>query len=740
MERGFDNMIDALERDGKKAKALHELSPERQALVEQREQQTDKVYQLRTQLASFLRSNRAALYDVYGEPWETKKHALEILAELAEARANGKTVEEVLKIKVDRRDRAQYKLLAALKRALDVYAELKSVVDPAGLKEDGSDAAQIDRYYKMRFGNIGQAMWVRDEMNEQAQRLQKEREEVLKTSSDPDVLEAIDEDIADLQRRADVYFSSNPEAWITARAMRLHEMKKTFDENGRIVQTPYVREKMAEIQASIKAGRPVFIIGELGSGKTEIAKELAYQKLSLPHLKRWDALHPEPDLLNKEAHDAWLAQRREQREAIVVAGHRSIEIDTLLAGREVRRKEAPLPEEQLAHMRRTWKSYAERMGIADAEEARERETFEKVYIEFFRAPIETNVVFGGLLRAMREGRPFILDEMNAVPHMILIAFNDLLMRKPGDLVQVQVPGAEPFRVQEGFCFIGTGNYKPEDGKRYVGRQQLDAAFLSRLDTVSYDYLPMSIETGSQEDLEKNELFHMLVARLVDRDLSVRIPEGALEKIKGICRAARVLQNVISDRDVSESFYATVAGSKVNPNKVLQENVLSIRHLIPIIDAWKQSGYTQSLEDLLYARYVSKSDARPQEKAYIYWTLQTLGEVFPPGEGWPDAIADQNALQGFQGVQKRMYGEHAYTGGAVRTEKKEMKWKYYSPKALVEVMYGSAPARKKINEEVFEARKKGKMLSPEAQLHIGNAMDQIHSLFKKLVEVGEFAET
>src|SRR3989338_9767165 len=180
-----------------------------------------------------------------------------------------------------------------------------------------------------------------------------------------------------------------------------------------------------------------------------------------------------------------------------------------------------------------------------------------------------------------------------------------------------------------------GKYKPEDGVLSVGRQPLDAAFLSRCGIVSYDYLPMSIEfepaglpdEGLRERRQNNELYQMLVTRLLNTDLTATLPEStpdAFEQIEHLAVVARNLQDIFSDRAVRPGYFAHVGAAQVSPKQnVLKENVLSVRHLLPILDRWKADGFARPLDDYLFLEYITRSDARPQEKLYLYRILQNL---------------------------------------------------------------------------------------------------------------------
>ena len=91
-----------------------------------------------------------------------------------------------------------------------------------------------------------------------------------------------------------------------------------------------------------------------------------------------------------------------------------------------------------------------------------------------------------MIRALKEGRPIILDEIDAIPKSILFRLNDLLVRKVGQKVQIQENGGEEFEIPKGFCILATANLK---GEKYTGRTDLDSAFLSRFWSMEYRYLP-----------------------------------------------------------------------------------------------------------------------------------------------------------------------------------------------------------------------------------------------------------
>lgn len=684
------------------------LPPEEQNRMSALESKTDTVYALRSQLADFYRNYR----DRLPKSGTRRLHLREVQVLIDE----GKTLPEILGLSStddllegdpDTVIR-ELDALTALEEALVVFRSLRDLGGDLGSLDKGVAADKdVARYYNLRWKELATAMQTHAALQAEARRLEDMREKVLNSHAHLQVLAKVDAKIQKLQTDAQDFFTTHPEAWIYAKALQLQDMKEAFDARGRIVETPYVKLKIQKIEEEVRSGRPVFIVGELGSGKTEVARQVAYTRLSTPHIQRWEILHPEPDAGDTEAHEIWLAARDAEREPIPARGHRNMEIDELLYAKILTRKNVPTPEEQALYVKTAWEDFkvvAQKQNWSD-EDLREggsqHDVFLSAYKDMFRSPIETQQELRAVLKAMKEGRPFLLDEMNAIPHHVLIVLNDFLTRQPGEIIEV--PGIAPFRVQEGFCVIATGNYKPEDGKRYVGRQPLDAALLSRFAVISYDYLPMSETGGTRDEMEKNELLHMVAARFMEKNLTLEIPGGEMERLTDLCRVARQLQNIISDKTFNTGYYATVNGARVDPRDVLKENVLSIRHLLPIVDEWKKSGFRRSLDDLLFDIYVSKSDQRPAEKQYIYQMLQVQGGFFPSAQGWPDATTPGTQILTYSKAEERLRQAHAYTGTLERS-KTEIKLHRYGTKELVEALFGPAPDRKTVPATFFEKPK------------------------------------
>lgn len=483
-----------------------------------------------------------------------------------------------------------------------------------------------------------------------------------------------------------------PEGYLYIYGRRLNNMKNCLDNGGRIVETPYVQSKINGIIRELENGRPVFIHGELGSGKTELAKHIARKMI----IENWEEQNPKPTDPDEAAQWEVEKNRMLQVDPYVISGHRGLEPEVLTGARTIERVEAPLPEEQIAIINERWKAWKEAHPNSNDSD---KKIFEEAYIESFRSPVEVHTQLGPFMKAMEEGRPVIIDEMNAIPHTVLIMLNDMLTRKVGETITPPIVGSSPITIKKGFCVMATGNYKPEDGLMYVGRQALDAAFISRYKLEDYDYLPNNIslepEDLSDEDTrewrQRNELMGMLVAKMMNKNLSVTAPEDAFRQLEKLAFIARNIQDIFSGKEVGQAWEGKgQTGSSVSPKELLKENVLSIRHLIPLIDRWKNEGYSRPLDYYLFSEYVARSGARPEEKIYLYGILQTMGDFFHTSEGWPSYEDRRGVLE----LNERTFEERLLNIPKIRT---------YGAIEVIERLFGVRPKRVpgSVPKSVFE---------------------------------------
>ncbi len=581
-------------------------------LVLEKDREAENYFKLRGEVAYFYRKYRQFLPSEIVDDGNGKEYRRRFsITEVREKIDQGESLEEMIdwsgyQSQGKKRDELKkMEVVAAFKNVCDVDRELEDL-----------DQRGIGEYYEDKYADLITVKMDIDSTNRRLKEIEDLKVEIvgevvgneLNQKGAIYLNEQLDKERQVLEARMTEQIKTSREAYVYFYGNRLMEMKSILDKGG-LVETDYVKSKIKKILSSLEVGKPVFIVGELGSGKTELAKHISRNYLG--------------------------------SEPLIISGFKDIGLEQIVGGRTVKKMENISPEEQTMFIEKKWKEFSQNLENGENKEGM-REVYVAAYQEFFKNPVVVEATLGPLMRAMKEGRPLIIDEMNAIPHHILIMMNDLLLRKPGRVVEPMIPGAESFEIKKGFGVLATGNYKPEDGVMYIGRQPIDAAFLSRFQIVGYDYLPnnTSLEPEGLTVEEKrdwraqNELVQMLAVRLLNEDLTATVPDDVFDQLSRLSMVARVLQDVFSGKEVSESWYARDGSNKVPPKDILKENVLSIRHLIPLIDKWRASGFTQSLDKILYNGYVTNSDARPAEKMYLYQILKIQGGFFDEADNWP----------------------------------------------------------------------------------------------------------
>lgn len=146
---------------------------------------------------------------------------------------------------------------------------------------------------------------------------------------------------------------------------------------------------------------------------------------------------------------------------------------------------------------------------------------------------------GPIIRAMEQGTPLILDEINAMLPELLKRLNKIMQLRPGDRFTVQEDSGKIVEVQPGFCIIATAN---EKSKRYKGVDDLSVEFQNRfganINRVRYpDY-----DKGYDEYPRENAQLAMATVATQRGELPPDIDEGEFENF---VRAARLSQQIFS---------------------------------------------------------------------------------------------------------------------------------------------------------------------------------------------------
>jgi cobaltochelatase CobS len=138
---------------------------------------------------------------------------------------------------------------------------------------------------------------------------------------------------------------------------------------------------------------------------------------------------------------------------------------------------------------------------------------------------DTIDIEGPLLQSMREGIPFLVNEVNLVDPGELTGLNDIVER--GTLV---LDSGETVTAERGFVVIVTMN--PPDTGNYAGAQSMNAAFLDRFFYALVDY---------PTEEEEMQILKAVYPHIQDKTLS------KLVKVAAATRADTALQDPMSTR-------------------------------------------------------------------------------------------------------------------------------------------------------------------------------------------------
>lgn len=469
--------------------------------------------------------------------------------------------------------------------------------------------------------------------------------------------------IEKLERELEKILENSPEAWEFYYKRQLIRDIQTQHQQ-RLVTVPYVVKAKQKVIDSLNLGVPVYIVGHLGSGKTQLATEAAMdftiqnkmQKELEDKMEEWFSANPnvkEKDAIQK--FKEFNEERKLYYKNILTNGSKE-EIEALqplfISGSHNLTYEDMFVEKTLSLTHSfSQGSYADYLNMIigdfykwmDEHKARlEQMTDEEqlqlkiqIWKSFSDLLVASNSSFGTVIKkvereiliAVKEGRPVIVDELNTIAMQNLIALNDILQRHAGSTAYIT--GVGPVLIKPGFGFIGTGNLSTQM-VNYDGTNELNPAFKSRFVTIEYNYVPQKI-TGSLEDQEflwENELFRIIIAQLADKNGNIHIPDSkrTLEELFRFSQLCRVTQNVFMGK-WKENEVQKDSGLD---EPELRESVLSIRNILHVLGDWNQ-GEEKDLSKALWDGFIS-SITYPDDQNYILSQAVRFG-FFPAVEGW-----------------------------------------------------------------------------------------------------------
>ncbi len=651
----------------------------------------------------------------------------------------GKTLENIANDESgeisDRRKKIAEKLKEKFKGRHKLNAEALDL-DTKELLGDTNSPEQA--LVSLRYSNLRSALENEASLDEEREEKFEEEQVLLEAINDikekggsageyKDELSLMRAEIQKIDLKKDELIKSTPEAYYGLHLKQLKKYKEGMD-NGVIVETPYVKEQAERIVSALSAGQATFIYGHLGSGKTELAMHVAknyilkdrpdLDKIVERELKLWLEKNPKAGETEQEAQKKQFDKIH--RGAVVISGSKHLSLSEFYGHQILKLGEKDEEESKklVEKVNGEFKIWEKNNPKAEEDEKnRVHNSMVAAYIQNKGGTI-SDFYLGPIYKAMEEGRPVIIDEVNVIPHEVLISLNHILTRKVGETVSVQQNSGSKVKIKEGFCIIMTGNLNTrKDVETYTDRKELDPAFLSRLDQIEHDYLPQRTDGTLDSDAgPDNQLFHLMLAKVMDRHGNIEVPKGEMRKLWNLALAARETQEVFSGK-LSHKFKQG-GGAGLPAGDILKKNVASIRAVDRIVTSWVKSGTEFELDYYVWDKFISNA-SDPMERALLYQMFREKG--FFETEGWEknpkygsggklssfEIKAPKNAVKGFDFFGARESVNFAFGKGPERTKWPEMK---PGKKEKQEV---NLEELQKLQETSEELRKKIKSLSGKA---------------------------
>lgn len=508
--------------------------------------------------------------------------------------------------------------------------------------------------------------------------------------------------------------NASPEGYCVVNGLDFRKHIKEL-KNNELVTTPYVEDHLERLMSNMEEGRPTFIHGHLGSGKTELAVMAAKRsqisraaldealasvseyKKSLPNeMSKNDkakALRSELARVYENNVDKYtIALRNGDTEAtnkfgpLLISGSKDLMTQDLYVDKTLKltKFNGKSIQEHLSDLDKEidkWKASHPEEAKDPAVLARESDKI----LEMFKMKnqafgTEVQDVENALYTGITKGRPVIIDEVNAIPASILISLNDILTKRPGQTCYV--PGKGPTKIAKGFSITMTGNIS-SNVMEYLGTNDLSPAFLSRLDIFEHDYLPMSESDSnynSQADPRQNELFYVAIAKLADQNGNLILPEmdKSLEKIFRLTQLAYKTQLLFAGK-MMKTKLGSESGDDMD--RRLNKSVMSMRGVINVLEKWQSTEYDEGKFDLaLWETFIDTITDADDKNLVIGLAAKYLG-FFQPSDGW------KVDMRGCGSAPFSLREAHPGEFDEIRKPREVMNYR-----DVLEMLYGPAPER------------------------------------------------
>lgn len=538
----------------------------------------------------------------------------------------------------------------------DILAQLESELDEESIKQIKEESTKRVYHAAIMFGRYGRAIQLlHDKMLSHSNR--DLRDKSGGTAQDQAEFVKMKALIQALKEKQSELVFSSPEAFKTFYLLEMRANKRTLD-RGYIVPTEYVRQQQDNIARTLSQKGVVALIGETGTGKTQVAKKVA------DDLWRERYQHnPQASTEQNQANE----KRRKDQGYLMITGNKYTSREDLfgytglkqdvLTPEQAQEKAEQAIEQIIAQAEQTATSEGrafDRQAYMREEGFVQKTTeLRRIYTErAVHGSLETLEIIGPVFEAMQQGKVLIIDEFNYIEPGLIAGLNEIMQLKPGDTFTTS--GGTTITVAEGFGIIFTGNITTgEMTKRYTHRNDLDAALRNRLNggIIEYTTLPMTdinnplentkltqqqIEAykNQKTDMPARDLFQVALLSLIDKKGNLQGPPDVLDRVWDFCQAVKIFQDNYAGRNPQEAAINKVGDIEIR----LQHTHISMRQLGEVIGAWKAENYQYDLEWYIYDKIIrgALNTGHTREAAYIINIFRTRYGIFGSTE-WTEVL-------------------------------------------------------------------------------------------------------
>ena len=414
----------------------------------------------------------------------------------------------------------------------------------------------------------------------------------------------------------------------------------------------------------LSEGRMIFLSGDTGSGKTELARLAS--KLYLESRGIHDKERA-PVLVSGSKETT--IQHLTIEKTISSQNMMSSSKDNLVSGE---RGHKDVVNEVIELLKKMEATKSDACEIIDRDETLTPEKKDEwkrriQNMDLDKYNIFTEYCINGIVKAMQDGVPFILDEMNAIDPWVLTELNYYLTRKVWDTITLP-NGLGSFVVKDGFCIIATGNDPTANVRKemYASRYELDQALINRMRTIDKNYpeqidsnyttnttadknVTSEVEQAIPEYMSQNEIYGLILMLLFDKkggesEFSRLVASGKawFEVMKESFIDKKPMdnkKNFFSDlkrlavfvKKIQDAFQKkTVLCDNVDIGNLIESTVLSMRQLREIVKDYQSD--TKSLFYHIYNKFLRNGNGNENEKRWMIYALKAA-DLLPREFDW-----------------------------------------------------------------------------------------------------------